>query len=219
MARTPRSTTPPTPPTLILLVRHGQTPTTGKLLPGRAPGLHLADSGVEQAKRAAERITALPRVDAIYASPLERARETAAPIAAARGLKVKIDKGLLECDFGDWTGAELKALMKLPEWQTVQRAPSQFTFPSGESFTSMQARIVDALGRIRAAHPGGVVVCVSHADPIKAAIAQAMGTHIDMFQRIVISTCSISAIAYHGGGPVVLTVNSTGGSLAELHPS
>ena len=219
MARTPSSTTPPTPPTLILLVRHGQTPTTGKLLPGRAPGLHLADSGVEQAKRAAERITALPRVDAIYASPLERARETAAPIAAARGLKVKIDKGLLECDFGDWTGAELKALMKLPEWQTVQRAPSQFTFPSGESFTSMQARIVDALGRIRAAHPGGVVVCVSHADPIKAAIAQAMGTHIDMFQRIVISTCSISAIAYHGGGPVVLTVNSTGGSLAELHPS
>lgn len=213
--------TKPTPPapTLVLLVRHGQTPTTGKLLPGRAPGLHLADAGREQAQRAAERIAALPRVDAIYASPLERARETAAPIAAARGLKVKVDRGLLECDFGEWTGAELKQLMKLPEWQTVQRAPSSFTFPGGESFTAMQTRIVDALGRLRAAHPGGVVVCVSHADPIKAAVAHAMGTHIDLFQRIVISTCSISAVAYGMGAPVVLTVNSTGGSLAELRPS
>lgn len=213
--------TKPTPPapTLVLLVRHGQTPTTGKLLPGRAPGLHLADVGREQAQRAAERIAALSRVDAVYASPLERARETAAPIAAARGLKVKIDRGLLECDFGEWTGAELKRLMKLPEWQTVQRAPSSFTFPGGESFTAMQTRIVDALGRLRAAHPGGVIVCVSHADPIKAAVAHAMGTHIDLFQRIVISTCSISAVAYGTGAPVVLTVNSTGGSLAELRPS
>jgi len=208
-----------TPPTLVLLVRHGQTPTTGKLLPGRAPGLHLADTGTEQAKRVAERISALPKVDAVYASPLERARETAAPIGEVLGMKVKIDKGLVECDFGEWTGAELKKLMKLPEWRTVQQAPSQFTFPGGESFTAMQTRIVDALGRLRAAHPGGVIVCVSHADPIKAAVAHAMGTHIDLFQRIVISTCSVSAIAYHGGGPIVLTVNSTGGSLAELRPS
>jgi probable phosphoglycerate mutase len=214
-----RTTTPPPAATLVLLVRHGQTPTTGKLLPGRAPGLHLAEAGAAQAQRAAERIAALGKVDAIYASPLERARETAAPIAAARGLKVKIDKGLLECDFGDWTGAELKHLMKLPEWQTVQKAPSTFTFPNGESFTAMQTRIVSAIDRIRAAHPGGVVVCVSHADPIKAAVAHAMGTHIDLFQRIVIGTCSVSAVAYHAGGPVVLTVNSTGGSLAELKPS
>jgi probable phosphoglycerate mutase len=213
--------TKPTPPnaTLVLLVRHGQTPTTGKLLPGRAPGLHLAEAGVEQAQRAAERITALLKVDAIYASPLERARETAAPIAAARGMKVHIDRGLLECDFGDWTGAELKALMKLPEWGTVQRAPSTFTFPNGESFTAMQTRMVSAIDRLRAKHPGGTIVCVSHADPIKAAVAHAMGTHIDLFQRIVISTCSISAIAYGFGAPVVLTVNSTGGSLAELRPS
>lgn len=216
MART--KTSPPAS-TLVLLVRHGQTPTTGKLLPGRAPGLHLAEAGHEQAHRAAERIAALTRVDAVYASPLERARETAAPIAAGRKLKVQIDKGLLECDFGDWTGAELKNLMKLPEWQTVQRAPSTFTFPGGESFTAMQNRIVGAIDRIRAAHPGGVVVLVSHADPIKAAVAHALGTHIDLFQRIVISTCSVSAIAFHGGGPVVLTVNSTGGSLAELRPS
>jgi len=204
---------------LFLLVRHGQTPTTGKVLPGRAPGLHLADAGVAQAQIAADRIAALGRVDAVYSSPLERARETAGPIAKARGLKVHIDKGLLECDFGQWTGGELKKLMKLPEWGTVQRAPSTFRFPEGESFTEMQTRMVTTIDRLRAAHTGGVVVCVSHADPIKAAVAHAMGTHIDLFQRIVIGTCSITAIAYSVGGPVVLTVNSTGGSLAELRPS
>jgi len=212
--------TPPGPkPTLVLLVRHGQTPTTGKLLPGRAPGLHLADKGVEQAQAAADRLAALEKVDAIYASPLERARETAAPIGKAFGQKVIVDKGLLECDFGEWTGAELKNLMKLPEWTTVQRSPSTFRFPGGESFTEMQTRIVSALDRLCRAHPGGTVVCVSHADPIKAAVAHAMGTHIDLFQRIVISTCSISAIAYSVGGPIVLTVNSTGGSLRDLRPS
>lgn len=212
--------TPPGPkPTLVLLVRHGQTPTTGKLLPGRAPGLHLADKGVEQAETAAQRLAVLEKVDAIYASPLERARETAAPIGKAFGQKVVIDKGLLECDFGEWTGAELKNLMKLREWTTVQRSPSTFRFPGGESFTEMQTRIVSAIDRICRAHPGGTVVCVSHADPIKAAVAHAMGTHIDLFQRIVISTCSISAIAYSVGGPIVLTVNSTGGSLRELRPS
>jgi len=205
--------------TLFLLVRHGLTPTTGKILPGRAAGLHLADTGRAQADTAAERIAALKSVDAVYASPLERARETAAPIAKARGLKVRIDKGLLECDFGEWTGAELKKLMKLPEWGTVIRAPSTFRFPGGESFTEMQLRIVTTIDRLRVAHQGGVVVCVSHADPIKAAVAHAMGTHIDLFQRIVISPCSVTAIAYSPGGPVVLTVNSTGGSLAELRPS
>jgi len=217
MPKTAAST--PTKPTLVLLVRHGQTPTTGTLLPGRAPGLHLADAGRDQAGRAAERIAELPTVDAVYSSPLERTRETAAPIAKARNLKVRIDRGLLECEFGEWTGAELKKLMKLPEWQTVQRAPSSFTFPGGESFLAMQTRIVGALDRIRVAHPGGVVVCVSHADPIKAAVAHAMGTHLDLFQRIVVSPCSISAVAYSAGGPVVLTVNSTGGSLRELRPS
>jgi len=205
--------------TLLLLVRHGLTPTTGKILPGRAAGLHLAETGKAQADTAAERIAALKNVDAVYSSPLERARETAAPIAKAKDLKVHVDKGLLECDFGEWTGAELKKLMKLPEWGTVIRAPSTFRFPGGESFTEMQTRIVTTIDRLRAAHQGGVVVCVSHADPIKAAVAHAMGTHIDLFQRIVISPCSVTAIAYSPGGPVVLTVNSTGGSLAELRPS
>lgn len=213
----------PTPqgvaPTVVLLVRHGQTPTTGQVLPGRAKGLHLAETGRAQALTAAERLSALSKVAAVYASPLERARETAAPIAKALGHKVQVERGLLECDFGDWTGAALKDLMKLPEWTTVQRAPSTFRFPNGESFTEMQHRMVTTLDRLRLAHPGETVVCVSHADPIKAAVAHAMGTHLDLFQRIVISTCSVTAIAYSPHGPTVLTVNSTGGSLAELKPS
>ncbi len=106
-------------PTLVLLVRHGQTPTTGTTLPGRARGLHLADSGIAQAEAAASRIAKLSKVSAIYASPLERTRETAKPIARERKLKVGIDRGLLECDFGDWTGKKLDALRKLPEWTTV----------------------------------------------------------------------------------------------------
>lgn len=211
--------TKPPPPTTVLLVRHGQTPTTGSVLPGRAPGLHLADKGREQAQAAAERIAALAKVDAIYASPLERTRETAAPIAKARGLKVVAHKGLLECDFGEWTGAELKALMRKPEWRTVQRYPSGFRFPGGESFTEMQTRITDTIAELTAAHRGGVIVAVSHADPIKAAVAQALGTHLDLFQRIVVSPCSVTAIAYSDGGPVVLTVNSTAGGLADLKPS
>ena len=207
------------PSTTVLLVRHGQTPTTGQSLPGRAKGLHLADAGVAQAERAAERIAELKQVDALYCSPLERTRETAAPIGKALGMRPKVERGLLECDFGDWTGAQLKDLFKLPEWQTVQRAPSQFRFPNGESFTEMQVRIVGTLQRLAEEHRGGTIVCVSHADPIKAAVAHALGTHIDLFQRIVVSTCSISIVSYAAGGPIVLAVNSTGGSLRELAPS
>jgi probable phosphomutase (TIGR03848 family) len=216
-----RATAPP-PPTLVLLVRHGQTPTTGKVLPGRAPGLHLAEKGQQQAERVAARIAALQtdkrRVAAVYASPLERTQETAAPIAKALGLRVRRAKGLLECEFGDWTGAELKKLYKLPEWRTVQRNPSGFRFPGGESFTEMQTRITSAVDRMRVDHPGQTVVAVSHADPIKAAVAHAMGTHLDLFQRIVVSPCSVSAILYAGDGPIVLAVNSTG-DLNALVPS
>jgi len=205
--------------TLIIMVRHGKTPSTGKLLPGRAKGLHLSDTGKQEALVVAERLSKIKKVAAIYASPLERARETAAPIAKALKQKVIINKGLLECDFGDWTGEELAKLMKLPEWSNVQRAPSTFRFPKGESFTEMQTRMVSTLDDLRKNHSGGVVICVSHADPIKAAVAHAMGTHIDLFQRIVISTCSVTAVSYSSFGPVVLTVNSTGGDLSELRMS
>jgi probable phosphoglycerate mutase len=203
----------------VLFVRHGQTPTTGATLPGRAKGLHLADKGRAQAEAVAARLAQLKQVDAVYASPLERTRETAAPIAKALGLKVQIARGLLECDFGDWTGRKLKELMRLPEWSTVQRYPSGFRFPKGESFAEMQTRITDATAALVERHRGGVVVAVSHADPIKAAVASALGTHLDLFQRIVISPCSVTAVAYGTSGPTVLTVNHTSGSLAELAPS
>lgn len=213
-------TAKPPAPTLVLLVRHGQTPTTGTTLPGRAKGLHLAPRGVEQAEAAAERIRPLAvKISAVYASPLERTQETAAPIAKAVRKRVRTDAGLLECDFGKWTGAKLADLAKRPEWKTVQKYPSGFRFPKGESFAEMQARITGALDRLVTRHPGGTVVAVSHADPIKAAVAQAVGTHLDLFQRIVISPCSITAVLYTSTGPVVLSVNSTGGDLAALVPS
>lgn len=215
----PRKRPAPPKPTTVLLVRHGQTPTTGASLPGRAPGLHLSDAGIAQAEAAARRIAALKNVDAVYASPLERTRETAAPIAKALGLRVRVDRGLLECDFGEWTGKQLKELFKLPEWATVQRYPSGFRFPGGESFAEMQHRITGAIARLVERHPGKTVVAVSHADPIKAAIAHAMGTHLDLFQRIVVSPCSVSVIAYGAGGPTVLTVNSIGDDLTKLAPS
>jgi probable phosphoglycerate mutase len=172
-----------------------------------------------QAGAVAARIAGLTNVAAVYASPLERTRETAAPIARALGLRVKVDRGLLECDFGDWTGAKLADLRRKPEWQTVQRYPSGFRFPGGESFPEMQQRMVGALDRLVAAHRGQTVVAVSHADPIKAAVANALGTHLDLFQRIVVSPCSVSAILHTPTGPVVLAVNSTGDDLKALVPS
>ena len=209
----------PAKPTLVLFVRHGTTPTTGKVLPGRARGLHLSEHGREQAQRAAERIAELGRIAAVYSSPLERARETAAPIARLTKNTTRVERGLNECDFGAWTGQSLRRLVKKPEWSQVQRAPSTFRFPAGESFVEMQTRMVSAVDVIRRRHPGRTIVCVSHADTIKAAVAHATGTPLDLFQRIVISTCSVTAIMYSDGGPIVLTVNSTGASLRELRPS
>lgn len=208
-----------TKPTIVLLVRHGQTPTTGKKLPGRAPGLHLAPAGIEQAEKAGERIGALGSVKAVYASPMERTQETAAPIARACGLRVRTNRGLIEADFGSWTGKNLSALRKLTEWKTVQNYPSGFRFPKGESFPEMQTRMTGAITELVGRHGGETIVAVSHADTIKAAIADAAGTPLDLFQRIVISPCSVSAVMYTTTGPIVLSVNSTGDDLSTLVPS
>jgi len=205
-----------TPPTIVLLVRHALTPTTGAILPGRAQGLHLSDEGRRQADAVARRLAALPKIAAIYASPLERARETAAAIARARGLALRIERGLIELDVGAWTGRSLKRVARRPEWRAVQRHPSGFRFPRGESFTEMQARIVSALARLVERHAGAVLIAVSHADPIKAAVAQALGTPLDLFQRIAIAPASITAIAYRLEGPLVLRLNSMDGDLAGL---
>ncbi|MDA8341835.1 MAG: histidine phosphatase family protein [Actinomycetota bacterium] len=207
-------------PTVVLLVRHGRTPTTGAVLPGRAAGLHLSDEGRAQAESVAGRIaeSASGRgrsVAAVYASPLERTVETARPIARALGLAVRRHRGLLECDFGEWTGRPLRELVRERSWQTVQYAPASFRFPGGESFTELSARMAGTLEGLAATHPGETVVAVSHADPIKAAVAGAAGTPLDLFQRLVVSPCSVSALAIGSGGIHVLCVNSTA-SLAEL---
>lgn len=208
--------------TLILLVRHGQTPTTGKVLPGRAAGLHLSEQGRDQAARVAQRLAALP-VTSVYSSPLERTRETASPTAERFGLPIIEEPGLLEGDFGDWTGAQLADLMKLPEWKTVQQQPDQFRFPNGESFAEMRDRMAATLAKLRDQHPCGTVVCFSHADPIRIAVSDALGNSLSKFQRISIGPCSVSAIAYRtepaDSDPMVLTVNSTLDSLAELRAS
>jgi probable phosphoglycerate mutase len=192
---------------VVLLVRHGKTPTTGKVLPGRAPGLHLSDEGRAQAEAVGARMAAMVASGrrapvAVYASPLERTMETARPIARQLGLRVRSDRGLLECEFGAWTGARLTSLAKKPEWRQVQQWPSGFRFPGGESFLEMQERMSSAMA-------------VSHADPIKAAVASAAGTPLDLFQRLVVSPCSVSALTFTAGGPHVLAVNSTA-SLDEL---
>jgi len=203
----------------VLLVRHGTTATTGTVLPGRAPGLHLAQTGLTQAENVALRIAELAKKPtALYTSPLERARETAAPIAKALHLRAVLERGLLECDFGAWTGKKLALLAKKPEWRNVQQAPSSFRFPDGESFAEMQLRIWSTLERLAAKHRGKTIVVVSHADPIKAAVTYAQGVPLDLFQRTVISTCSVSALAIGAGAPMVLCVNSTS-TLKDLAPT
>jgi len=150
------------------------------------------------------------RITAVYASPMERTQETATPTARALGLRVRTAAGLNECDFGSWTGRRLKELMRLKAWATVQRQPSTFRFPGGESFSEMQARITGQVADLVARHPGEAIVCVSHADPIKAALAQALGTPLDLFQRIVVGPCSVSAVQYATERPTVLTLNGSG---------
>ncbi|HEY4909019.1 MAG TPA: histidine phosphatase family protein [Methylomirabilota bacterium] len=206
----------PAPPTVVLLVRHGLTPTTGVKLPGRARGLHLSDEGRRQAEAAAARIAKISKIVAIYSSPLERARETAGIIAKARNMAVRIERGLLEIDIGRWTGLAIKDASARPEWKAIQQHPSGFRFEGGESFTEMQARVTGAILRIVARHSGRIIVAVSHADPIKAAVAHAIGTPLDLFQRIMIGTASISALVYSPSSSAALTVNSMDGDLAKL---
>lgn len=197
----------------MLLVRHGQTPTTGRVLPGRAPGLHLSEIGRDQAVRVAERLEGL-QVDALVSSPLERAQETASPSAARLALNVVVDEGLSECDFGRWTGRKLTSLYGLKAWREVQQSPSTFRFPEGESFAEAQARLVEAVTRLR--RPDGLIVCFSHADPIKLLLNHLLGSPLDHVQRLHVDTGSISVVEWTDDTPLVRTINSTHGSLAGL---
>src|SRR5438552_15864498 len=169
----------PLPSTVVLLVLHGVPPPTAGKRAGRPAGLHLSDEGRKQAENAAERIAKIDKVVAIYSSPLERARETAGIIAKARHQAVRIERGLLELNIGKFTGMALKDAHKTDEWKAIQQHPSGFHFPGGESFTEMQTRITRAIAPLAPRHGGHIIVAVSHAHPIKAAVAHALGTPLD----------------------------------------
>lgn len=197
-----------TAPTRLLLVRHAVTAQTGPLLSGRTPGVDLSERGREQAAALGARLAALP-VAAVYSSPMERTVQTAEAVAAHHGLEVRVDEGLIEADYGDWTGAALADLARSELWSAVQRTPSRVRFPGGEPLTAMQSRVVGALDVLVASHPGQTVVAVSHADPLKAAIAHYTGLHLDMFQRLVLSPASVSVLDVGPGGASLLTCNAT----------
>jgi probable phosphomutase (TIGR03848 family) len=201
----------------LLLVRHGRTDAAGKRLTGWAPGVHLNEDGRRQAERLVERLDGI-RVDAIYSSPLERCRETAAPLAKARRLSVHVRRSLIETGYGDWTGRSIAQVRKTKLWRTVERVPSAMRFPGGESLLEVQARAVDEVNRIAQDHPKGVVVLLSHADPIRLVIAHVAGAHVDHLHRLVVDPGSISVVALGDGVPRLLKVNDTG-DLAVLRTS
>jgi probable phosphomutase (TIGR03848 family) len=209
----------------VILVRHGRTSANvdGRLV-GRLPGVRLDEVGAAQAEKAAGRLAKVP-LSAVVSSPLERCRDTARTIARAQAsrLRVTSDRGLVECDYGEWQGRLLKDLAKEPLWKTVQTQPSAATFPGGESLAAMQARVVDAVRRRDAAvekehGPGATWVAVSHGDLVKAVLADALGMHLDLFQRIYVDPASISIVRYTSARPFVLATNSHDGDLSWLAP-
>lgn len=209
----------------VILARHGRTTANATgVLAGRTKGVGLDELGIGQARAAGERLSGLP-LAAIVTSPLERCRQTAREIGAAQPttLKVASERGLLECDYGDWTGRDLKTLAKEGLWRTVQAHPSAAVFPGGESMAAMAARAVQAVrrwdARIEAEHgPDAVWVAVSHGDVIKAVLADALAMHLDAFQRIVVDPASLSVVRYTPMRPFVVASNSTAGDLAHLKP-
>jgi probable phosphoglycerate mutase len=217
VAPEPAEAAPAAPkPTTLVLVRHAVTPQTGPMLSGRTPGIDLSDLGREQAATAGERLKDLP-VAAVYASPIDRTRQTAELIAAHHSLTVRTLDGVIEADYGEWTGGKIADLARTDLWKTVQRAPSRARFPGGESLAEMQSRMVAAIEALVADHEGDLVVVVSHADPIKAAIAHYTGVHLDLFQRIVVSPASVTVFELGEHGAAMLKCNDTG-SLDELLP-
>jgi probable phosphomutase (TIGR03848 family) len=207
----------------VLLVRHGRTTANAAgILAGRLPGVLLDDVGEAQAQRAADRIADLD-LAALVSSPQERCRQTARFIASRQPQRprVRTDKGFDECDYGDWQGGSLKQLARRKLWQTVQKHPSAAIFPGGESLIAMQQRAVTAIRRRDAAveseHGRAAVwAVVSHGDLIKAVLADALGMHLDLFQRIHVDPASISIIRYTDERPYVLSSNSHAGTLDWL---
>jgi probable phosphomutase (TIGR03848 family) len=209
--------------TTVLLVRHGRTSANRSgILAGRSSGVELDAVGATQVADVGEQIVGVP-LRALVSSPLRRCRQTSQALLAARedGLTMTVEQGLTECGYGDWTGKSLRDLSKEKLWQTVQTQPSAVRFPGGESMSEMSARAVGAIRRwderIAAEHGDDAVwVAVSHGDPIKAILADALGMHLDAFQRIMVDPASISIIRYTASRPYVVTSNSTTRDLAKV---
>jgi probable phosphomutase (TIGR03848 family) len=178
----------------LLLIRHGENDFLGRRLAGRLPGVHLNAAGCEHAQKLADALCNLP-IKAIYASPLERTMETAAPLAQAFNLPILPREGLQEIAFGGWQGKTMKQMARMKLWKTVQQAPSQMTFPGGESFPQAQQRIVAEINAISAAHEDeDLAACFSHSDAIKLAIAYYLGMPLDLFQRTSVDPCSVTIL-------------------------
>jgi probable phosphomutase (TIGR03848 family) len=208
----------------VLFVRHGLTAMTGPVLAGHTPGVHLDERGLAQAQAVAARLAPVP-LAAVVTSPLDRCLETADAVLSGRELTASVEPRLAEVRYGDWTGKPLKELAKQPLWRVVQAHPSAAVFPGaeGEALAGAQARAVSAVrewdARITAtAGPDAVWLACSHGDIIKALLADALGLHLDLFQRIVVDPCSVSVVRYTDTRPFVLRVNDTGGDVAALLP-
>jgi probable phosphomutase (TIGR03848 family) len=203
--------------TILLLIRHALTDQTGKRLYGRSPGVHLSSRGREQAGALARRLAAVS-LEAVYSSPLERCVETARPIAAAHGLRVRTVGEVVEIDYGRWTGRTFSTLVRTRLWRRVHGGnPSGVRFPGGESLAEAQRRGVDAVERIADRHPRGVVAVVTHGDVVDLVLAHYAGVHVDQYQRLDVAPASISAVALGGAVPKIRRLNDTG-TLEDLVP-
>lgn len=210
----------PAPPIVtVVLVRHGRsTSNVAGTLAGRTPGVELDEQGREQADTLARRLREIS-IDRLVSSPLQRCRQTLAPLAAALDLPVEIDDQLLEVDYGAWSGRKLSELLHEPLWRVVQAHPSAAVFPQGEGLAAMSTRAAEAIRRIRLSATGDVTVLVcSHGDVIKAILADALGLHLDAFQRIVVAPASVSVIRYTPLRPFVERINDTGDPILAKPP-
>jgi probable phosphomutase (TIGR03848 family) len=207
----------------LILLRHGRSSANAAgVLAGRTPGVELDETGRAQAARVVERLAGVPLAE-VVSSPALRCEQTVAPLLADRGLTAVSEPGLAEVDYGSWTGRELKTLGKEPLWKVVQAHPSAAVFPDGEGLAGMQARAVAAVrrhgARIAAEHgPDAVWLACSHGDVIKSVLADALATHLDNFQRIIVDPASISVVHYTETRPFVARVNDLGGDVAGLIP-
>ena len=193
---------------LLLLIRHGENEyvKTGKLA-GRLPEVHLNERGQKQAAELAEALKRVP-LKAIYSSPLERALETAGPLADGRKLEIQLRPELMDNDIGAWQGRSIKQLRRTKKWKVVQQAPSRFTFPEGESFLQTQTRVASCLDQIAASHkPKDIVAVVFHADPIKLAVTHYLGMPLDHFQRLACDTCSVTVLYLSETGTHLIKLN------------